>query len=61
MARQMVTKFGMSRFLCPLESQSGEVFLGRLTTRSEYLEAIASRIDVQVRAIVEDCYNWRSG
>jgi cell division protease FtsH len=59
MARQMVTKFGMSD-LGPLslESQSGEVFLGRdWTTRSEYSEAIASRIDVQVRAIVEDCYN----
>ncbi|WP_138497449.1 ATP-dependent zinc metalloprotease FtsH2 [Nostoc sp. PA-18-2419] len=58
MARQMVTRFGMSD-LGPLslESQQGEVFLGRdWTTRSEYSEAIASRIDVQVRAIVEDCY-----
>ena len=59
MARQMVTKFGMSD-LGPLslESQSGEVFLGRdWMTRSEYSEAIASRIDHQVRAIVEDCYD----
>ncbi|MBD2138856.1 ATP-dependent metallopeptidase FtsH/Yme1/Tma family protein [Anabaena sp. FACHB-1237] len=58
MARQMVTRFGMSD-LGPLslESQQGEVFLGRdWTTRSEYSEAIASRIDAQVRAIVEDCY-----
>ncbi|OUL26607.1 ATP-dependent zinc metalloprotease FtsH2 [Nostoc sp. 106C] len=58
MARQMVTRFGMSN-LGPLslESQQGEVFLGRdWTTRSEYSEAIASRIDGQVRAIVEDCY-----
>lgn len=58
MARQMVTRFGMSD-LGPLslESQQGEVFLGRdWTTRSEYSEAIASRIDGQVRAIVEDCY-----
>jgi cell division protease FtsH len=58
MARQMVTRFGMSN-LGPLslESQSGEVFLGRdWMTRSEYSEAIASRIDAQVRAIVEDCY-----
>ena len=58
MARQMVTRFGMSS-LGPLslESQSGEVFLGRdWMTRSEYSEAIASRIDTQVRAIVEDCY-----
>jgi len=58
MARQMVTRFGMSD-LGPLslESQQGEVFLGRdWTTRSEYSEAIACRIDAQVRAIVEDCY-----
>ncbi|MEH2070479.1 MAG: ATP-dependent zinc metalloprotease FtsH2 [Nostoc sp.] len=58
MARQMVTRFGMSD-LGPLslESQQGEVFLGRdWMTRSDYSEAIASRIDAQVRAIVEDCY-----
>ncbi|MBF2008368.1 MAG: ATP-dependent zinc metalloprotease FtsH2 [Chlorogloeopsis fritschii C42_A2020_084] len=58
MARQMVTRFGMSD-LGPmsLESQTGEVFLGRdWMTRSEYSEAIAARIDSQVRTIVEDCY-----
>mgnify|MGYP000594884591 FL=1 len=59
MARQMVTRYGMSD-LGPLslESQSGEVFLGRdLMTRSEYSEEISSRIDAQVRSIVEHCYN----
>ncbi|BAU08789.1 MULTISPECIES: ATP-dependent zinc metalloprotease FtsH2 [Fischerella] len=58
MARQMVTRFGMSD-LGPLslESQTGEVFLGRdWMTRSEYSEAIAARIDAQVRRIVEECY-----
>jgi cell division protease FtsH len=58
MARQMVTRFGMSD-LGPLslEGQNTEVFLGRdWMTRSEYSEAIAARIDTQVRAIVEDCY-----
>jgi cell division protease FtsH len=58
MARQMVTRFGMSD-LGPLslETQQGEVFLGRdLMTRSEYSDEIASRIDSQVRAIVEHCY-----
>ncbi len=58
MARQMVTRFGMSD-LGPvsLESQQGEVFLGRdWTTRSEYSESIAARIDSQVRLIVEDRY-----
>ncbi len=58
MARQMVTRFGMSN-LGPLslESQTGEVFLGRdWMTRSEYSESIAARIDGQVRTIVEECY-----
>ncbi len=59
MARQMVTRFGMSD-LGPLslETQQGEVFLGRdLMTRSEYSEEIAARIDAQVRSIVEHCYD----
>jgi cell division protease FtsH len=58
MSRQMVTRFGMSD-LGPLslESQQGEVFLGRdWMTRSEYSEQIASRIDSQVRSIVGQCY-----
>ncbi|MGF1513863.1 MAG: ATP-dependent zinc metalloprotease FtsH2 [Elainellaceae cyanobacterium] len=58
MARQMVTRFGMSD-LGPLslEGQQSEVFLGNnLMTRSEYSEEIASRIDAQVRTIVEHCY-----
>jgi cell division protease FtsH len=59
MARQMVTRFGMSD-LGPLslESSQGEVFLGRdWMNRSEYSENIASRIDVQVRQIVDACYD----
>jgi cell division protease FtsH len=59
MARQMVTRFGMSD-LGPLslESSQGEVFLGRdWMNRSEYSENIASRIDVQVRKIVDACYD----
>jgi cell division protease FtsH len=59
MARQMVTRFGMSD-LGPLslESQTGEVFLGRdWMTRSEYSEEISARIDAQVRSIVEHCYD----
>ncbi len=59
MARQMVTRFGMSD-LGPLslEGSQGEVFLGRdWMNRSEYSENIASRIDVQVRQIVDACYD----
>jgi cell division protease FtsH len=58
MARQMVTRFGMSD-LGPLslESQQGEVFLGRdWTSRSEFSEAISVRVDAQVRAIAEHAY-----
>ncbi|MFO0162919.1 MAG: ATP-dependent zinc metalloprotease FtsH2 [Microcystis sp.] len=58
MARQMVTRFGMSD-LGPLslESQGGEVFLGGgLMTRSEYSEKVATRIDDQVRSIVDHCH-----
>jgi cell division protease FtsH len=58
MARQMVTRFGMSD-LGPmsLESQSGEVFLGGAAmSRAEYSEEIAARIDGQVHVIVEHCH-----
>ncbi len=59
MARQMVTRFGMSD-LGPLslEGQGGEVFLGGgLMSRAEYSEEIAARIDEQVRVIVEHCHD----
>ena len=59
MARQMVTRFGMSD-LGPLslETQQSEVFLGRdWTMRSDYSEEIATRIDSQVRSIVDHCYD----
>ncbi|MEL7038773.1 MAG: ATP-dependent zinc metalloprotease FtsH2 [Cyanobacteria bacterium J06592_8] len=58
MARQMVTRYGMSD-LGPLslESQQGEVFLGRdFATRTEYSNRIASRIDAQVKEIADHCY-----
>ncbi len=59
MARQMVTRFGMSD-LGPLSLEAGnqEVFLGRdLMTRSDVSDAIANRIDGAVRSIVQDCYS----
>ena len=58
MARQMVTKFGMSDLgLIALESQQQPVFLGNDSMqRSEYSEAISSRIDSQIRQIVMQCY-----
>lgn len=58
MARQMVTKFGMSE-LGPvsLETPSSEVFLGRdWMNKSDYSEEIAAKIDSQVREIINTCY-----
>jgi cell division protease FtsH len=58
MARQMVTRFGMSD-LGPVSLEAGnqEVFLGRdLMTRSDASDAITRRIDEQVRTIVHACY-----
>ena len=60
MARQMVTRFGMSSELgaLALENPQGEVFLGgSWGNRSEYSETVSQRIDEQVRAIVEKCYD----
>ncbi len=58
MARQMVTRFGMSN-LGPvsLEGDSQEVFIGRdLMTRNDVSDTITQQIDEQVRAIVKQCY-----
>jgi cell division protease FtsH len=58
LARQMVTKFGMSD-LGPiaLEGQEQPVFLGNDSMkRTEYSEAIAARIDAQVRTIITQAH-----
>ncbi|MEO8893158.1 MAG: cell division protein FtsH, partial [Coleofasciculaceae cyanobacterium] len=59
LARQMVTRFGMSD-LGPLslESQGQDVFVGGglMSSRSEYSEEISAKIDAQVQAIVEHCH-----
>ncbi len=58
MARQMVTRFGMSNIgQLALEGQSSEVFLGRsMGGGSQYSEDISAKIDQQVREIVQKCY-----
>ena len=57
MARQMVTKFGMSELgQLALEQEQGEVFLGGGINRSQYSEEVAARIDKAVHDIVESCY-----
>ncbi len=58
MARQMVTKFGMSN-LGPIALEGGnqEVFVGRdLMTRSEISDSISKQIDESVRVMVKECY-----
>ena len=57
LVRQMVTRFGMSD-LGPLmlEQPNQEVFLGGNWNRSELSEDVATRIDVQVREILDRCY-----
>jgi len=58
MARQMVTLYGMSE-LGPvaLESMGNEVFLGRnMMPQTEYSEAMAAKIDKQVRGIAQQAY-----
>ena len=59
MARQMVTRFGMSNIgPLALENQSSDPFLGRtMGTSSEYSEDIASRIDMQIRSIIQHCHD----
>jgi cell division protease FtsH len=59
MARQMVTRFGMSNIgPLSLENQATDPFLGRTMGMSlEYSEDIASKIDMQIRAIIQHCHN----
>lgn len=61
-ARQMVTKYGMSEKLGPIlygsESSSDEVFLGRdFNQTKNYSEETASLIDSEVKEIVLRAYN----
>lgn len=55
MARQMVTRFGMSELgALSWEGQGGEVFLGGgFMNRAEYSEETASRIDAQIKMLAE--------
>jgi len=58
MARQMVTRFGMSN-LGPIALEGGnqEVFVGRdLMTRSDVSDSISKQIDESVRVMVKECY-----
>ena len=58
-AKDMVTKYGFSEKLGPVNySSSDEVFLGKdFSTRKNYSEETASEIDEEVKAIIEEAYD----
>ncbi|MTT33003.1 ATP-dependent zinc metalloprotease FtsH [Terrilactibacillus sp. BCM23-1] len=59
-ARRMVTEFGMSDKLGPMQfghTQSGQVFLGRdFQNEPNYSDTIAYEIDTEVQRIIKGCY-----
>ncbi|GIN64466.1 ATP-dependent zinc metalloprotease FtsH [Robertmurraya siralis] len=60
LARRMVTEFGMSDKLGPLQfgqAQGGQVFLGRdIHNEQNYSDAIAYEIDLEIQRIIKECY-----
>ena len=60
LARAMVTKYGMTEELGPVEygENEEEVFLGRSVARTQSVsEAIAQKIDKEIRKLVDEGYN----
>ena len=58
-ARAMVTQYGMSEVLGPLQlgQQNQEVFLGKdFGHQANYSDEVAARIDAEVRRIIEDAH-----
>ncbi|MCX9155176.1 ATP-dependent zinc metalloprotease FtsH [Niveibacterium sp. 24ML] len=58
-ARDMVTRYGMSEALGPMvyAENEGEVFLGRsITTHKNLSEATMQKVDVEIRRIVDEQY-----
>ncbi len=59
LARRMVTQYGMSDTLGPIQYGRGshQVFLGRdFGDERNYSEEVASKINVEVRKIIDECY-----
>src|SRR5581483_5046678 len=59
LARRMVTQYGMSDTLGPIQYGRGnhQVFLGRdFGEDRNYSEEIAGKIDAEVRKIIDSCY-----
>ncbi len=59
-ARNMITKYGMSEKLGPMcfGSEQDEVFLGKdFTQTRNYSENVACAIDEEMKRIIDECYN----
>jgi len=59
-ARQMITEYGMSEALGPvtLGRKEHQIFLGRdISEQRDYSEEIASKIDKEVKKIIENAYS----
>jgi cell division protease FtsH len=59
LARDMVTRYGMSEALGPMVygENDGEVFLGRsITTHKNLSEATLQKVDTEIRRIIDDQY-----
>ena len=59
-ARKMVTEYGMSEKLGPLQfgQVQSQVFLGRdLNNEQNYSDAIAYDIDLEIQRIIKECYD----
>ena len=59
-ARKMVTEYGMSEKLGPLQfgqASGGQVFLGRdIQNEQNYSDAIAHQIDLEIQRFIKECY-----
>ncbi|WP_458415238.1 ATP-dependent zinc metalloprotease FtsH [Schinkia sp. CFF1] len=60
-ARKMVTEYGMSDKLGPMQfghASGGQVFLGRdINNEQNYSDAIAHEIDMEIQRIILECYD----
>jgi cell division protease FtsH len=60
LARAMVTKYGMSEEMGPIEygENQEEVFLGRSVTQTQSVsEEVAQKIDKEIRKLIDEGYN----
>lgn len=58
LARDMVTKYGMSDMVGPmaLEGEGGRTLFGRGLSDREYSESISARVDAEVKGIIDDAH-----